>query len=299
MRVVVTGGAGFIGSRVAAGFIARGANVLVVDDLSGGRADAVPAGADLIVADVADPATAAAVAAAHPGVVVHGAAQVSVSRSVDDPGRDRAVNVVGTANVIAGARRSAARLVFLSSGGAIYGETRGAAEDAPIAAKSPYGRHKREAEELVEQSRLPYAIARLANVYGPGQRGDLEGGVVAIFADQLARGAPLTIHGDGGQRRDFVHVDDAVRAILALADADRDGTWNVGSGRATSIGELVAAMEAAIAPAIAVRHGPPRAGDVRDSCLEIERIRADLGWLPKVSLEAGLRSLAGRALGVE
>jgi UDP-glucose 4-epimerase len=175
----------------------------------------------------------------------------------------------------------------VSSGGAVYGETAGAGEDDPPAPKSPYGEHKLAAEALVRVGPGP-AIARLANVYGPGQRSDQDGGVVAIFCEALTGSAPITIHGDGEQRRDLILVDDVVDALAAMLRTDARGTWNVATGRPTSINALVAALQARLGPAVAIQRAPARPGDVRDSTLRIDRIRADLGWSPRFDLDTGL-----------
>lgn len=143
---------------------------------------------------------------------------------------------------------------------------------------------------------MPYANARLANVYGPRQRSDLEGGVVAVFAERLQRGEPILINGTGGQRRDLVYVADVVQALLTMARSDRDGTWNVGTGRSTSILELLSALEEGIQPATEVRHGPPRPGDVGNSRLSISAIERDLGWRPEFDLAGGIADMFERTL---
>jgi len=289
LRVAVTGGAGFIGSRLVRAYAAQAWPVLVVDDLSCGGSPALPPGVELAVVDVADAAVVAPLGAFRPDLVVHAAAQVSVPRSIVDPDRDHAVNVTGTANVVAGARAAgAARLVFLSSGGAVYGEADGADESTPPAPKSPYGHSKLSAEEIVRASGLSHGIARLANVYGPGQRSDLEGGVVAIFVERLLANLPVEIHGDGQQRRDLVHVDDVIDALAAMAVSTRDGTWNVATGVATTVSDLleqVRALTGSTAPAIPA---PFRDGDVTVSRLAIDRIGRELGWAPRFDLRSGL-----------
>jgi UDP-glucose 4-epimerase len=287
---VVTGGAGFIGRRIVGALVARGAEVTVVDDLSGGDAAGLPRAAELLVQDVADAGVIDALARAQPGLVVHAAAQVSVPLSVADPARDRAVNVDGTRNVIAGARQGGAqKLVFLSSGGAVYGEAESATEATEPNPQSPYGAHKLEAEQLVAASGLPYANLRLANIYGPGQRAGLEGGVVAIFVEQLRAGVPIDIYGDGSQTRDFTYVDDVVAAVLAAADQPQiEGTWNVSTGRRTSLVQLLEELERLIRPAAKVTHVPPRAGDVQTSGLSPVGIERALGWRPRYFLADGL-----------
>lgn len=292
-RVLVTGGVGFIGSHVVDRLLAAGATPVVLDDFSGGNRANLPPGVEVIEADVADPATADRVAAAAPVAVVYAAAQVSVPRSLADPARDRAVNLLGTAHVIEGARRAGERkVVFLSTGGGIYGETvEPADEECLPRPKAFYSVHKWAAERYLELSGLPYAIARLANVYGPRQRSDLEGGVVAIFAERLAAGEPISVYGNGGQRRDFVHVDDVTAAILAMLGSRTHGMWNVGTGRATTIDELLAAAERVCGAAAEVTRHPAHAGDVFSSCLAVGKIERELGWRPTVSLDVGLRTL--------
>jgi len=181
--------------------------------------------------------------------------------------------------------------VFLSSGGGIYGETDRADESTLPQPKSYYGAHKYLAECYVELDGISYAIARLANVYGPRQRTDLEGGVVAIFAERLREGLPVTINGTREQSRDFVHVADVVDALLVMADSRIEGTWNVATDRATSILELLRALEAAVSPAVEVRHGPAPQGDVRSSRLSIEALERDLDWRPGYDLAKGVTDM--------
>jgi UDP-glucose 4-epimerase len=294
-RIIVTGGAGFIGSHLVVALAAAGDEPIVLDDFSTGDPANVPGDVTVVRHDVADPSTADRIADLRPWGIVHAAAQVSVHRSMLDPARDRAINLLGTANVIEGARRaSGRRLIFVSTGGGIYGETDApATEESLPRPKSFYSVHKYAAERYVEFSELPFAIARLANVYGPRQRTDLEGGVVAIFSERLAAGLPITLFGSGRQQRDFVHVDDVVAALRTMLDSPLSGTWNVGTATATAIGDLLSEMERLMRPAVAVNYEPPRPGDVVNSCLAITKIAHELGWSPLVSLEDGIRSLAG------
>lgn len=294
MRVVVTGGAGFIGSHIVQRYLAELADVLVVDDLSGGHRDAVPEGVDVAVADITEPGVVERIVAHRPQLIVHAAAQVSVARSVADPDHDRASNVTGTRHVVRAANAAGARVVFLSSGGAVYGEADGADETAPAAPISPYGRHKLEAEAIVRELPHGHGIARLANVYGPGQRADLEGGVIAIFVERLLRGDRIDIHGDGEQRRDFVHVDDVASALSVIGATDRSGTWNVATGVGTSVNELIAKLGGLMGVVPATQYVARRDGDVRISRLAIARIGSELGWTPGTRLDDGLaRLLAG------
>jgi len=293
VRTLVTGGAGFIGSHVVEALIARGDQVTVIDDLSSGNPVSLPASTPLVEADVASPRTIELIAGLRPELVFHLAAQVSVIRSMVDPDRDLQVNVVGTRNVLAGAAAvGSARVIFVSSGGAIYGETNRATEATPIAPASYYGVHKFTAEQYVALSGLPYAIARLANVYGRRQRSDLEGGVVAIFSERLAAGQPVTIFGSGDQCRDFIHVDDIVAALLAMADSHRNGLWNVGTGEATTVNELLQEIEGVLNVVADVHREPARSGEILASSLSFDRIHRELGWRPRLDLVAGLQATA-------
>lgn len=293
--VLVTGGAGFIGSHLVDQLLREGARAIVLDDFSSGDPANLPPGVEVLRADIADAATVDAIAAARPDAIVHAAAQVSVPRSMADPDRDRAVNLVGTEHVLAGAKAAGgSRVVFVSTGGGIYGETPEPATELTLPRpKAFYSIHKYAAERYLELSGLPYAIARLANVYGPRQRSDLEGGVVAILAERLAAGLPITIYGTGEQRRDFVHVADVVRALVTMLQSGTNGTWNVGTGTMTTVNELLRETEGVFGAAASIEHAPARAGDVFQSCLAIDAIRRDLGWAPRMSLAEGLRTLSG------
>lgn len=298
--ILVTGGAGFIGSHVVDALAEAGREPVALDNFASGDRANLREGVRLVEADVADPGVADLIAELGPEVVVHAAAQVSVAASMLDPSLDLAVNVEGTANVLAGAKRAGTRrFVFLSSGGGVYGEADGAGEETLPRPQSYYAAHKYLAERYVEYSGLSYANARLANVYGPRQRADLEGGVVAIFMQRLSEGLPITINGTGEQSRDFVYVADVVDALLTMADSERSGTWNVGTGEATTVLGLLRALEGLVGPAESVSHAPPRPGDVMHSRLSVEAIGRDLGWRPRYGLSEGiehaLRDGAGSA----
>ncbi|MDO8209859.1 NAD-dependent epimerase/dehydratase family protein [Conexibacter sp. CPCC 206217] len=302
MHALVTGGAGFIGSNIVDALLARGDRVTVVDDLSTGRSEnltaALAAGATLLRLDiVAADELNAAFAAARPDVVFHLAAQIDVRRSVADPAADARINVEGTVNVLEAARVAGARRVVLSStGGAIYGEadTVPTPEDAPIRPLSPYGQAKYAGEgyaRLFTSLRgLSTAVLRYSNVYGPRQDPLGEGGVIAIFCGKLASGGQPTVFGDGRQTRDYVYVEDVVRANLTAAGADAAGPWNVGTGVETSVLDLVEVVRGLgdDAAAFTPRFEPPRAGEVGRSCLDVTRAREQLGWEPRVPLAEGL-----------
>jgi len=290
MRALVTGGAGFVGSHVVDALLTRGVEVHVLDNLSSGRRENVAAAAIFHEGDIRDPEDA--FAAARPELVFHLGAQASVSVSVQRPIHDADINVLGTVRVLEAARLHNAKLVFSSTGGAIYGDVAGpAAEDHPRAPISPYGTAKLAGEEyLLTWNRLhhtKHVIIRYGNVYGPRQDPHGEAGVVAIFLKKVARGEVPTIFGDGSQVRDYVYVRDVARATLAAANAEPD-VFNIASGSGSTVLELVAAMRAAVGQAFPVEHGPARLGDLRRSELDVTRAARRLRWQPEMSLEHDL-----------
>jgi UDP-glucose 4-epimerase len=290
--VVVTGGAGFIGHHLVRALEDRGDDLLVIDDLSGEISGGLRPDTRLERLDITRDDLHRPIARWRPSVVYHLAAQVSVPRSMEDPERDLAVNALGTLRVVhavnaAGVRR----LVFTSSGGAIYGEMeRPATETSPSKPLSYYGVHKLLAEQYVRWSGIDHAIARPSNVYGPDQPTGGEGAVIAAFVSAARQSSPLVIHGDGTQRRDFLHVADLVSALVLLGGQSESGTWNVSSGRATSVLELAQLLVQLTGRPLEITHGDRRPGDVNDSCLASDRLR-QLGWSPRVSLAEGLRQL--------
>jgi UDP-glucose 4-epimerase len=288
MRAVVTGGAGFIGSHVADALVARGDEVVVVDNLSSGKREFLNAGAELVEADIRD-----GLELGGTDVVFHLAAQADVQTSVRRPDYDAHVNVVGTVKVAEAARAAGAQVVFASTGGAIYGECdEPAHEDAPLRPLSPYGVAKLCGEEyLLGWNRIyetPHVVLRLANVFGPRQDSSLEGGVVSIFLERLARGDTTTIFGDGLQERDFVYVGDVVDALLAAAGRS-GGVFNVGTGRATSVLELHRACREIAGSDAEPEFAPVRLGDLRRSVLDVLLAERELGWRARVPLDEGLR----------
>jgi UDP-glucose 4-epimerase len=293
--ILVTGGAGFVGSHLVDALADAGEDPVVLDNFASGDRENLREDVRLIEADIADPGVVNLISDLRPEVIVHAAAQVSVAVSMQDPHLDLTVNVQGTANVLEGAKVAGTRrFVFISSGGGVYGESDGADENTLPRPKSYYSTHKYVGERYVELSGLSYANARLANVYGSRQRSDLEGGVVAIFTERLQNKQPILINGTGEQQRDLIYVADVVDSLLTMAKSDRYGTWNVGTGRSTSILELLRALEDQLEPAVEVRHGPPRPGDVKNSRLEIRSIRDDLGWEPRYGLAEGISEMLGR-----
>lgn len=291
MRVIVTGGAGFIGSHVVEALLERGDEVHVLDNLSTGRRENVPRGAALHEADTRTDCERV-FADVQPDACFHLAAQADVRVSVERPGFDADVNVLGMISVLEAAREHGASVTFSSTGGAIYGEVeRPASEDAPRLPLAPYGAAKLAAEEyLATYNRLygtRHAVVRYANVYGPRQQASLEGGVVAIFMRQLANDETPKIFGDGEQTRDFVYVGDVAAATLRAHNSG-GGIFNVGTGIATSVNDLYAAVQRATGVEREAEHAPERPGEIRSSVLDCARASRDLGWRPDYTLEQGL-----------
>jgi UDP-glucose 4-epimerase len=292
---VVTGGAGFIGSHVADSLLADGFEVVVVDDLSSGRAERVPSAAELEQIDISDPhAIDAVIDSSRPEVIFHLAAQSSVTVSVTDPARDCRVNVQGTLNVLEAATRHNAPVIFSSTGGALYGDEAPlpTSEDRIPAPGAPYGASKWAGEAYVTtwavMSGLPHTICRFGNVYGPRQNPHGEAGVVAIFSNHLWAGTRPTVFGAGAPTRDYVHVDDVVR-FMRIASGTR-GVFNVGTGIEANVLLLLDTLQRAAGTSIEPLAAPLRPGELLRSCLDTTRARETFGWQAEISLEDGLRS---------
>jgi UDP-glucose 4-epimerase len=296
MKALVTGGAGFIGSHVADQLLAAGLEVVVLDDLSSGHVEQVPAAAGFYQLDLQSPWLGPLLQQERPDVIFHHAAQISVRRSVENPAHDAAVNILGTLSLLEEAVRSGVKqVIFASTGGAIYGEADviPTPEDYPARPVSPYGVSKLSVEHYLHyyfvQHRLPYTALRYSNVYGPRQDPHGEAGVVAIFAERLLGGKPGIINGDGLQTRDYVYVEDVAAANLCALQAEGAGTVNVGTGVETSVVDLLAAMRRLSQSPSPQEHGPARPGEQRRSCIAIGRAARELGWQPRVGLDEGLR----------
>jgi UDP-glucose 4-epimerase len=288
----VTGGAGFIGSHVAEALLARGDDVTVVDDLSNGKRENVPDGARLVVADIRDGGLGPVFEKARPEVVFHLAAQVDVRVSVERPAHDASVNVIGTVAVLEAARGVGTQVVFSSTGGAIYGECDGPAnEDHAREPLAPYGVSKLSGEEyLAAYNRLygtTHVSLRFGNVYGPRQDPKGEAGVVAIFMNRLREGGTPKIFGDGTQTRDYVYVGDVVAASLAAAEHG-GGVLNVGSGVETSVLDLYERIQRVAGVTREAEFAEARPGELQRSVLDPSRARTELGWEPQHSLDEGL-----------
>jgi UDP-glucose 4-epimerase len=291
VRALVTGGAGFIGSHVADALIARGDEVHVLDSLSSGKRSNVPGGAQLHEADIRQD-TADVFAEARPDVCFHLAAQIDVRVSVERPDLDADVNVVGTLRVLEAAREHGTKIVFSSTGGAIYGECDGPAdEDHPRAPLAPYGVSKLAAEEyLAAYNRLygaGHVALRYGNVYGPRQDPHGEAGVVAIFMNALRDGKTPRIYGEGTQTRDYVYVGDVVAATVAAA-SHGGGVFNVGTGIDTSVLDLYDSIQDVAGVERPAEHADARAGELQRSVLDPSRAERELGWRAERSLDEGL-----------
>jgi len=295
VRVLVTGGAGFIGSHVVDAYLAAGWDVAIIDTLATGRAENVDRRARLYEVDVASPAVGEVFEQERPEVLNHHAAQASVPASVRDPVEDARVNALGAVNLLQHAVRTGVRkVVYASTGGALYGEPERipADEDHPLRPLSPYGVSKYVGEVYLGLYRrlwkLRSFILRYANVYGPRQDPLGEAGVVAIFAQAMLAGRAPTIFGDGEQTRDFVYVEDVARANLLATQSEVEGVANIGTGIETSINEVHRRIAALTKHAAAPVHGPPREGDVYRIALDPTRAERTLGWRPQVDLQTGL-----------
>jgi UDP-glucose 4-epimerase len=293
MRVMVTGGAGFIGSHLVDVLLARGDEVHVVDNLATGSRENLASGATLHELDIRDEALGQVVAQVRPEVVFHLAAQADVGTSVELPVFDADVNVIGTVRVLEAARAVGARVIFTSSGGAIYGECeKPAREDDELQPLSPYGTSKLAGEEyLTTWNRLygtSHVACRFANVYGPRQLPILEGGVIAIFLDRLRDRQETVIFGDGKQTRDFVYVGDVVAGLLAVAESIQGGVYNIGTGIAVDIREVHRLCAEVVGADQEPRFGPARPGDLQHSVIDPSRAVRELDWRAEKTLAEGL-----------
>ncbi|MCC7004267.1 MAG: NAD-dependent epimerase/dehydratase family protein [Gemmatimonadaceae bacterium] len=303
-RVLVTGGAGFIGSTVADSVLADGWSVTVLDSLVTGKRAQVPAGASFVEADIRSKAAADCIRDGNFDVVCHLAAQIDVRKSVTDPAFDVDVNVGGSVNLMSAVHATGrkTRMIFASTGGAVYGDFVAPPniETYPKDPESPYGIAKFATELYLAYyarvHKLDYIALRFANVYGPRQDPHGEAGVVAIFCQRIIDGKALTVFGDGGQTRDYVFVGDVARAHVLAAKRETipagrvdDRAFNLGTAKETSVVELAQILMKGAKKEVPLNHAEARAGEQRRSVVSIDKAKAGLGWAPEVSIEEGLR----------
>ncbi len=295
MKILITGGAGFIGSWVAEAMIAEGFEVVVVDDLSSGREENIPNEADFIKCDIRDFQSLERVFGEFkPDFVNHHAAQINVRSSVEHPVTDAAINIIGTLNLLCiSAAHHIKKFVFASTGGAIYGKPKRLPTDEshPPAPLSPYGISKYAAELYLNHFKsfhgLDYVALRYSNVYGPKQNPHGEAGVVAIFCYRIKQGEPCLIFGDGNQTRDYVYVEDVALANT-LALRAPSGTYNIGTGIETSVNNLIAMLEKATGTEVDTRNVPPIPGEVFRIALDCALARDALSWSPQTTVDEGI-----------
>jgi UDP-glucose 4-epimerase len=296
MKILVTGGAGFIASHIVDAYIQLNHEVYIIDDLSTGQARNINSSAKVYTVDIADPKAGRLIAEIQPHVLNHHAAQMDVRRSVADPAFDARVNIIGFINLLEACKDTGVkRVIFSSSGGAVYGDREPipateAHETLPL---SPYGVSKLTGELYLGYYSmafgLPYVALRYANVYGPRQSTKGEAGVVAIFISQLLAGKNPVINGDGKQTRDYVFVGDVVRANIAALDSEAIGAVNIGTGKETDVVTLCELLREGVGSRVKPVHGPAKLGEQRRSCLDTSLASAVFGWRPEVTLEEGLR----------
>lgn len=296
MVIVVTGGAGFIGSHIVDAAVGRGDKVVVIDNFSTGKMDNVNPSAVLCRMDIRDKEVDGVFAEHRPDAVIHEAAQVNLRYSVDDPVFDADVNILGTINLLQSCvRHGVKKFVFASSGGAVYGEQEvfPAPDNHPTRPMSPYGIAKLTIEHYLYYYRITYGLdytaLRYSNVYGPRQDPYGEAGVVAIFAEKMLKGETPVINGDGGQTRDYVYVGDVVRANMLALDGSYTGSLNVGTGVEASVNELFETLKDATGYKGERVHGLAKLGEQRRSVIDHSLFRDKLGWEPAVLLGEGLK----------
>lgn len=296
MKILVTGGAGFIGSHVADGLIAMGHEVVVLDNLSTGTPDNVNPRARLVEMDITDPRIAEFLVEERFDVVDHHAAQVSVNVSVDAPIHDATVNILGSINLLqASVASEVKKFIYISSGGAMYGEPEQlpVAEDYPPMPLSPYGASKHSVEHYLYLYHHIYGLRftslRYPNIYGPRQDPKGEAGVIAIFTGQMLRNQPVTINGTGEQLRDYLYVGDCVTANLLALEGGDGGMYNLGWGMGISVNELFDKLSTFTGYTREPIHGPAKPGETFRIFLDADKAREELGWSPTVGLADGLQ----------
>ena len=295
-KILVTGGAGFIGSHVVDLFVAKGYEVVVMDDLSTGHASNLNPAARFYQIDIRGPQVREVFEAEKPDYVSHHAAQMDVRRSVAQPLVDASINILGSINLLEYAREfGVKRFIYISTGGAVYGEPEKLPcdETHPINPICQYGASKHTVEHYLYMYHvnygLSYTVLRYPNVFGPRQDPHGEAGVVSIFTGKMLSGEQVVINGDGDQTRDFVYVGDCARAnYLALTMDHKPGIYNLGWGRPTSINDIFSILAKITGYPLSVQHGPAKVGETRHIYLDASKVKKELGWVPTVTLEEGL-----------
>ena len=300
MKILVTGGAGFIGSHLVDRLVDRGDKVVIIDDLSSGRKENLNPGAIFYNIDICDENIATVFKKEKPEIVFHLAARADVRKSVADPVRDAQTNILGSLNVFENARRhNVKKVIFTSTGGAIYGNvdivpTPETCREFPL---SPYGIAKLSIEKYLYYYNkifgMNFAIMRLANVYGPRQNPQGEAGVVAIFCGKMLAGQQPVVNGGGEQTRDFIYVDDAVVAVAAAMSGKNNAIYNIGTGVETNIAEILERLSGLLGIDPKMARAPSKLGEQKRSCLDIAKANQELGWRPENSLKQGLEKTAG------
>lgn len=297
MKVLVTGGAGFIGAHLIRTLLKSGFKVFVLDNLSTGKLENIKPEAKFYEGDLLDrDLVYQCVSRERPEVVIHLAAQASVPKSLEDPSADASINISGSVNLFEASRQSGARKVIYASTAAVYGSPRYLPldEQHPVQPISGYGLSKYTVERYLSLYRdlygLDYTVLRFANVYGPGQSFAGEGGVVAIFLDRIMRGVQPVIHGDGKQTRDFIHVSDIVAAIFCALERGSGAVLNIATGHPASINRLFQIIKKETGYTGEPGFTLPRPGDIRESWFDIKRAAGELEWSPAIRLERGIKT---------
>jgi UDP-glucose 4-epimerase len=295
MRILVTGGAGFIGSHIADAYLKKGHEVFVIDDLSTGKMKNINPGAKFFEEDIANPKIELYFRKFKFDIINHHAAQINVRKSLDDPLFDARVNIIGSLNIIGlAAKYRAKRIIFASSGGAMYGEPEHfpISESSPVVPMSPYGVAKYATENYIRAFAhlhgFAHVILRYSNVYGPRQISKSEAGVISIFINQALKNRACQVNGNGRQTRDYVYVEDVVRANL-LALKCRSGSYNIGTGVETSVNELVDVLSRIMGKKVRRRHRAAIPGEVLRNVLDAKKARKKLGWRPVTPLLIGCK----------
>ena len=295
-KILITGGAGFIGSHLTDKLIEKGHSVVVIDNLSTGKKENLNPKTKFYEADICDSKIAQIFKEEKPEIVFHFAAQIDVRKSIDNPMSDAEINILGSLNLLENCRKvDIKKFIFISSGGAVYGDTNiiPTPETQPENPESPYGITKMTIEKYLcfykKTFGLNYTILRPANVYGPRQDSKGEGGVVAIFCDKMLKNEEITINGDGEQSRDFVFVDDVVNATFLSIKGEKSNIYNIGTGIETNINEIFRKIKELTNSNCEEIHELAKSGGQTRSCLDYSKAKQELGWQPKYNLEDGLK----------